>query len=72
MAFTIVARAAPTVFGSRAVTAIAGIAAQLLTMFFAGAVTLLYVREVDPESLTRLQGAQAALPPPLYASGPGQ
>lgn len=72
MAFTIVARAAPTVFGSRALTALAGVAAQLLTMLFAGAVTLLYVREVDPDSLTRLLGAQGAQSPLLYAYGPGQ
>ena len=72
MAFTIVARAAPTVFGSRALTALAGVAAQLLTMLFAGAVTLLYVREVDPDSLTRLRGAQSAQSPLLYAYGPGQ
>ena len=41
-------------------------------MLFAGAVTLLYVREVDPDSLTRLRGAQRAPPPLLYAYGPGQ
>jgi len=72
MAFTILARAAPTVFGSRAVTAVAGLAAQLLTMFFAGAVTLLYIREVDPESLARLHGRPNVVEAPLYASGPGE
>jgi len=72
MALTIVARVAPTVFGSRVVTALAGVAAQLLTMLFAGAVTLFYIREVDPQAVTRLhelpyRGRQA-----LSAAGPGE
>jgi hypothetical protein len=57
MALTIVTRVTPNVFGSRLVTALAGVAAQLLTMFFAGAVTLLYLRDVDPEAVTRLSAS---------------
>jgi hypothetical protein len=51
----------PNVFGSRLVTAGAGVAAQVLTVFFAGAVTLLYIRDVDPEAVARLS-----------ATGPGE
>ena len=55
MAVTIVTRATPSVFGSRAVTALAGAAAQLLTVLFAGATTLLYIREVDPQGPDRVR-----------------
>ena len=55
MAVTIVTRATPSVFGSRAVTAVAGAAAQLLTVLFAGATTLLYIREVDPQGPDRVR-----------------
>ena len=55
LAITIVARATPGVFGSRAVTAFAGAAAQLLTVLFAGATTLLYIREVDPHGPDRVR-----------------
>jgi hypothetical protein len=72
MALTIVTRVAPDVFGSRAVTAFAGVVAQLLTMFFAGAVTLLYVREIDPEVTARLHDRRSAVRPALSATGPGE
>ena len=55
LAITIVARATPGVFGSRVVTAAAGAAAQLLTLLFAGATTLMYIREVDPDGPDRVR-----------------
>ena len=55
LAITIVARATPGLFGSRAVVAVAGAAAQLLTVLFAGATTLLYIREVDPSGPDRVR-----------------
>jgi hypothetical protein len=72
MALTIVARVAPNMFGSRAVTASAGVAAQLLTMLFAGAVTLFYIREVDPQAVTRLHELPYRDGQALYAAGPSQ
>lgn len=72
MALTIVVRVAPNVFGSRAVTALAGVAAQLLTMLFAGAVTLFYIREVDPQAVTRLHALPYSDGQALYAAGPSQ
>ena len=53
MALTIVTRFVPEAFGSRAVTALAGALAQLLTMLFAGATVLLYIRDVDPDAADR-------------------
>jgi len=42
-------------FGSHAVTAIAGAVAQMLTLLFAGAIAIFYVREVDPAAAQRLR-----------------
>jgi len=55
MALTILTRFVPHAFGPRWATAIAGAAAQLLTVLFAGATTLLYIREVDPDAPERLR-----------------
>ena len=55
LAISIVTRATPGIFGSRLVTALAGVAAQLLTLLFAGATTLFYIREVDPGGPDRVR-----------------
>ena len=55
LAITIVARATPELFGTRVITAAAGALAQMLTVLFAGATTLLYIREVDPAGPDRVR-----------------
>jgi hypothetical protein len=55
MAFTILTRFVPHAFGSRLLTAGIGAAAQVLTVLFAGATALLYLREVDPGAPDRLR-----------------
>jgi hypothetical protein len=72
MALTIVTRITPDVLGSRTVTALTGAAAQVLTMLFAGAVTLLYIRDVDPDAVAHLRPQQVHKQPPLYAAAPGE
>jgi len=70
LAVTIVARATPGLFGSRAVTALAGAVAQLLTVLFAGATTLLYIREIDPQGPDRVRyGPVAAARTYDYSTG---
>ena len=55
MALTILTRFVPHAFGPRWATAAAGAGAQVLTVLFAGATTMLYVREIDPEAPERLR-----------------
>lgn len=68
MALTILTRFVPHAFGPRVATAAAGAAAQVLTVLFAGATALLYIREVDPEAPERLRyGPQGSRPRQNYA-----
>ena len=63
MALTILTRFVPHAFGPRIATAAAGAVAQVLTVLFAGAAALLYLREIDPEAAERLRyGPQGSRP----------
>jgi hypothetical protein len=55
LALSIVVRVVPGLLGSHAVTGLAGAVAQMLTMLFAGAIAIFYVREVDPSAPERLR-----------------
>jgi uncharacterized membrane protein len=67
MALTILTRLVPHAFGPRLATAAAGAIAQLLTVLFAGATAMLYLREIDPDAPERLRNGpsqQATTPQP--------
>ena len=57
MALTVLTRLVPHAFGPRWATAAAGAVAQVLTVLFAGATAMLYLREIDPDAPERLREA---------------
>lgn len=68
MALTLLTRLVPHAFGPRWATAAAGAVAQLLTVLFAGATALLYIREIDPQAPERLRhGPQGGRSQPNHA-----